>query len=339
VNKEIFCILAVEICVFSQPVKLPSFGFTPNSQPLGASSSNPVIADFNGDGNLDIAFGAVTGGVNVALGNGNGTFSPPILFRTNAGPSILMMSAGDVDGNGTLDLVTYNRAGQQSSPSFSILLGKGDGTFTQSAAYPAPQNFRPSSPILADFNGDGKLDLAFVDLPQSAVAVMLGNGDGTFRNQASYSTGPGGVCFALAGDFNHDGNQDLIAIGCAEPGAMITFLAGQGDGTFADPVSYPASLPVNSTITTLNSADLNGDGYPDLVVGAVAVYLGNGDGTFAQPVLYSDPLSLGGPLSATIADINADGVPDVITASSNGLSNSIEVFPGNPDGTLQRPAL
>jgi hypothetical protein len=57
VNKKIFCILAFEICAFSQPVRLPSFGFTPNSQPLGSSSSNPVIADFNGDGNVDIDFG------------------------------------------------------------------------------------------------------------------------------------------------------------------------------------------------------------------------------------------------------------------------------------------
>jgi hypothetical protein len=188
VNRKIFCILAFEICAFSQPLKLPSFGFTPNPQQLGSSSSNPLIADFNGDGNLDIAFGARTGGVNVALGNGDGTFSTPILSRTDAGPSILMMAVGDVDGNGTLDLVTYNRGGQQSSLSFSILLGKGDGTFTQSAAYPAPQNFRPSSPILADFNGDGRLDLAFVDIPQNMIDVMLGNGDGTFHNKTSYST-------------------------------------------------------------------------------------------------------------------------------------------------------
>jgi hypothetical protein len=124
---------------------------------------------------------------------------------------------------------------------------------------------------------------------------------------------------------------------------MITFLAGRGDGSFADPVSYPADLPLNSTITSLNSADLNGDGYLDLVAtsGGVAVYLGNGDGTFAQPVLYNDvsDRSFAGSLSATTTDINADGIPDVITASAENPSNSIEVFLGNPDGTLQRPAL
>jgi hypothetical protein len=127
-----------------------------------------------------------------------------------------MMTAGDVDGNGTLDLVAYNRSGPQSS-SISILLGKGDGMFTQSAVYPAPQNFRPSSPILADFNGDGKLDLAIIDQLQNSVDVMLGNGDGTFQSQPSHSIGSGGGCFALAGDFNRDGKQDLIAIGCGEP--------------------------------------------------------------------------------------------------------------------------
>ena len=192
----------------------------------------------------------------------------------------------------------------------------------------------PTSVTAGDFNGDGNLDLAVINLGSHNVSVLLGNGDGTFRAAANYDVGffPHSV---TSGDFNGDGKPDLAV---ASSGSNnVSILLGNGDGTFQAALSYGVGrAPVSVT-----SADFNGDGKLDLVAangsfdtfapeGSVSVLLGNGDGTFQAAVNYDVGFL---PLSVMSGDFNGDGKLDLAVA--NQKSNSVSVLLGNGDGTFR----
>jgi hypothetical protein len=137
------------------------------------------IGDFNGDGKLDIAAADSSGGVDVLLGNGDGTFQTPHTTPLNSSTSYV--TAADFNHDGKLDLAAVVGAGGFQD-SITVLLGNGDGTFTAGASYPFSQNL--NSVLAADVNLDGQPDLVIAGAPDGgfgqAIAVMLGNGDGTF---------------------------------------------------------------------------------------------------------------------------------------------------------------
>jgi hypothetical protein len=195
----------------------------------------------------------------------------------------------------------------------------------------SPYN-NPVSVATADFNGDGKLDLAVVSENSNIVSVLLGNGDGTFQLKADYSVGSRPV-FVAVGDFNGDGRLDL-AVANSE-GGDVSVLLGNGDGTFQTAVNYgtgdsagPVSLAVG---------DFSGNGRLDLAVtnegsGNLSVLLGNGDGTFGTGVHYSAGAA---PSSVAVGDFNGDGKLDL--AVTNESSGNLSVLLGNGDGTFQGP--
>jgi sugar lactone lactonase YvrE len=215
-----------------------------------------VASDFNGDGKMDLAVagGVVASGeVTVLLGKNDGTFtSMGMSYGSNS--SFNAIATGDFNGDGIPDLVVSNYF---SPCGATVLLGKGDGTFSEMPQLPI-DNFA-SSIVVGDFNGDGKLDLAFGF--NGAVAIYLGNGDGTF-NQAPGSPVSGAGISLVSGDFNHDGKLDLAGID--NYNYLIDVFLGAGDGTFTEASGTPG-LGQNKPIA-IAAADFNGDGVPDLTL-------------------------------------------------------------------------
>jgi hypothetical protein len=267
----------------------------------GVGASNIVVADFNGDGNPDVALGKgrITTDISVVvlLGNGDGSFrTGPTLGH--AGPAL---AAGDVNGDGKPDLV----AGSGSS--VLVFLGRGDGNFRHGVTYNTAGTTLALT--LADFNHDGKLDIATSAYYRDLASVLLGNGDGTFQKHVDYGISTYSTSIAVA-DLDGDGNPDLI-VGDA---AFLSILFGKGDGTLRPQVLYGTGF----SPTGITAADVTGDGKVDLLT------TGNYDETYLRLLintgfgkLRADPEYDAKNYAYALAegDFNGDGKDDVIVSS------------------------
>ena len=231
-------------------VEAPAPGIYPTALATG---------DFNNDGNLDLAItDQFASTVIILLGNGDRTFSAAPGTPPSTGATPDAIATGDFNRDGKQDLAIANH----DSNTVTILLGKGDGTFT-AAASPNTDVY-PDAIAVGDFNGDGKLDLAVVNNFSQTVTVLLGDGSGAFAIPASGgytapATGKYPTAIAI-GDLNGDGVQDLAI---ASSGASaVTVLFGKGDGTFTNVQTVAAG----SALGQLAIADTNGDSRPDIVV-------------------------------------------------------------------------
>jgi hypothetical protein len=289
------------------------------------TATGPVgiaLGDFNRDGKTDMAIAVNFGGVSILFGHGNGTFSRHHDYFTGDGPS--NVAAADFNHDGKLDLAVTNAGLLGNGTTLSILLGNGDGTFQPHVDYPT--GVRPQQMAVADYNGDGNLDIAVPNFIDDTVGILLGNGDGTFQPHVDYPVQINPYSIATT-DFNGDGHLDLVVAN--QYSGSLSVLLGKGDGSFAPQVIYNTGGADYVAV-----ADLNRDGRVDIAAVTntklAAVLLGNGDGTFQPPVTYK----VGhGPSSIAIGDINADGIPDLVT--TNSFDNSVSVLVGNGDGTFQ----
>jgi hypothetical protein len=293
----------------------------PSSVDFNFASRHLVVADFNGDGKLDLAEG---NSAVVLLGNGDGTFQAPVSYGV-PGP----LAVGDLNGDGRPDLAIKRVGG-----GVSILLSNGDGTFRAETKVPSGLG-RGGGIVIADFNGDGMLDLAVGD--PDGFTILLGKGDGTFASPACGGTcsGAGGRPLA-AGDLNGDGKVDLVSSFGLDRVRAEAFL-GNGDGTFR---TGQAFLHLGEDPTPAVIADLNGDGKRDLVFGyggftldgdyqSVTILLGNGDGTFGAAMW----VGVGErPSSIAVGDFNGDSKPDLVVANEN--ANSISVLINHGDSAF-----
>jgi len=365
----------VQYLVVASPTAGVGLGAAVNYSSGGSFPTQPLAADVNGDGKLDLIvvnlFGAGNGDglVGVLLGNGDGTFQPVVTYDAGgsfapgnlfcmASPScqLPLLAVADVNGDGKPDIVVASLGGGTNGKGLvGILLGNGDGTFRPVVTYDS-NGLGTSAVAVADVNGDGKVDLLVAnqcnltcpDLsPDGSLSVLLGNGDGTFQPAVTYDAGNGTTTDLAVGDMNGDGKLDVLVIdGCTvfsllcEPASSVGILLGNGDGTF-QPLS--ALLRTGGALASSGTlADVNGDGKLDALVanGFAAVFLGKGDGTLQPPTQFLS--EYGGSGGLAIGDVNQDGKLDIVMSVSCGPASfcpagGVNVLLGNGNGTFQSP--
>jgi hypothetical protein len=319
----------------------------------GTRGSAFAVGDINGDGKQDLlvesdyvvdgdaAFGLL-------LGNGNGTFQAPRTMSNmcSGGGGYLVLA--DMNGDGRLDVVT----------GCGVSLGNGDGTFQDPIAFCSSSNCSIGQKFaIGDFNGDGKLDYAFVsDLSPISVFVHLGDGAGHMNPTPSYTVNlPYGDTYRnyiAAGHFTTNGKLGLIVGSDVQdlfthtlPYGAFDILGGKGDGTFMTPVEYQLS----QVLIGFGVADINGDGIDDVVaVNAgndgsptqgvqflASLFTSKGDGTLLPEVRFGS----GAIAVVAAADFNNDGAVDLV-GNIGGLgagvlmnSNGTKVVLGNSSST------
>lgn len=293
---------------------------SPQSVALPAVPAALALADLNHDGYAD-AVVATSSGLAVLKGSATGNLAAPQVF--GGGLKLVSLVVADFNRDGKLDAAAATSGG-----GVQIFTGNGDGTFAMAAQIAMPAGMVPKTVVSADVNRDGNPDL-IVALANSnftgagSIAVMLGNGDGTFKT-ASLVSLPKAVLGGLAvGDLNNDGIPDLaVALGQSGLGE-IGVLLGKGDGSFGSPV-------LTSTTTAapqLLIADMNGDGKADVIAAdccglAEATFLaGKGDGTFqAEKQFPSGP----NPVTIAVADFDGDKKLDLAIAGQlQGTSSAV----------------
>ncbi len=338
-----------------------NFGIAAGSQPRGIA-----MADFDGDGRLDVVTGqGECPTVAISFGTPDDYLSPavPVGFDCHG----RNVATGDFNGDGTLDLASTSEPGE-----VFIHLGNGDGTFVWPPDVYSIGDFNPPI-VVGDFTGNGFDDVITANTGNTPLNLWLleGNGDGTLgsptnliqgkfdyivvgllnadthldlvtadRNNGSsvkvfLGDGLGGfaapVDYNVGGalvlaDLDGDGDDDLAT---TRPSGQISVLEGNGDGTFEPPIGYATTGAGHSQIT---AADLDGDGALELVAagdGALTILPGIGDGSFDTADTYSWPSYA---WSIAVADLNEDGKPDVFGGDSIG--SMIRVMPGLGDGTV-----
>jgi hypothetical protein len=289
----------------------------------GGFADGVAVGDFTGKGNLDLAV-AKDSGVDVLLGNGDGTFAAPTTFATGSWP--FAVAVGDLNGNGKLDIVTA------ASNGIDVLMGNGNGTFGPAVNYPT--GYQSNSIALADFNRDGKLDVVTTNNVQpGTVSVFLGFGDGTFAPAQDFATGLDAWPMAVAaGDFNSDGWPDLAV----SNGGSLSVLVN--DGTWPAPGTEATSLgvsgfpsptaagtPASFTVTAKQADGATATSYMG------TVYFTSSDPQAVLPAKYTFTAADAGvhTFSATLKTAGAQSITatDILTPSLTGSETGITVNP------------
>ncbi|MBV9927256.1 MAG: VCBS repeat-containing protein [Acidobacteria bacterium] len=302
--------------------KLPQWQiFNAGTQPVAVAK-----ADFNADGKLDVAVANnFSSEVSVLLGDGAGNFSAPAKFSIPAHPVAIVTN--DFNNDGRADVAVAAFSGVQGDGSVSVLLGNGAGGFAAPVSFTVGQG--PSSITSADFNGDGKADLAVGIQFTDMVTVVFGDGAGGFSGATSLNSG-GTPRAVAAADLNGDGRPDLVAGNNGSNNASV-FL-NNGGGTFAAAVNYA----VGTDPSAVAVGDLNGDGRADLAVanhtsagspGTVSVLLGSGAGAFGAATNYTVGI---GPKDVIVGDFDRDGRADLAVA--NEYSHNVSILLGDGAG-------
>jgi len=278
-----------------------------------------LASDINNDGHMDLFYsGSGSADESIMLGNGNGTFKAVITitgpYTTNNRDAELQ----DINGDGNLDFLTINIDG-----SLMVMTGAGTGSFTADASYSASGASLTLSLALGDFDEDGNLDVVTTSPATDELFILMGNSNGTFNAAITYSAGNSSNALGSevdVGDFNNDGNLDIVSTATVDGGVDI-FL-GTGTGTFAARVSTVTHG--FGAVSSISVGDFNNDGMDD-VVDTNGVYLSTGAGALSLSYAFD----IVNTQDHQVYDLNNDGNLDIVTA---GIINRVHF--GNGNGTF-----
>src|SRR6266478_3355475 len=283
-------VLLSVLSVAAAPAVAERLSFQPAVHlPAGAQPQTVLIANANKDGSKDILV-ANSGGANLSvyLNDGKGGFPQANGSPFPAGPYPDDLALGDFDQDGNLDVAIANHGVQKAT----VLLGDGKGGFVLASGSPfsVASNPHPHGIAAADFNGDGKLDLAIDSWDENKVLVLFANGDGTFRSPGvKFNVGAAPYQRLRAADLNGDGHPDIVTSNWR--GRSLSILLGDGKGNFS--LSGGRNIEVPASPFGLAIGDFNGDHHPDIAVAhysgqatdpsqnGLSVLYGNGKGAFS----------------------------------------------------------
>jgi len=309
-------------------VPVPISGFGP--------SSRLATGDLNGDGHADLIAGAYEFSadttIGVAISDGTGGFSS--VARYDAGPEPVAVAVADMNGDGHQDVVVANRNRYYSGGSIAVLFGDGTGAL----AAPITYAFDFAKALATgDFTGDGVPDV--VVLHGTSMTLFANDGTGNLSPATTVAVNPSGSnpISIEAADFDRDGNLDVAIVSYSQvfhTNTSLTTYRGHGNGTFGGRVDYTSNaagggyFSAGTQFHALAIDDMNGDGYPDIVVtsqghtsfpaaAAAWVMLNNGAGGFPSPVKYLQPVGVTG---VAIGDMNDDGFVDIVIGDVRGAT-------------------
>jgi hypothetical protein len=295
----------------------------------GAAGGVGAVADFNGDGFLDLAVGhggtsTLPNGfgnqVTIHLGDGAGNLTPSSVFTT--GGSGIPLVAADFNGDGKQDLLARTYDDQ----TVRLHLGYGNGTFPSGGSTILYAGTAGANMALGDVNGDGHADVVMVG--DANIFVALGNGAGGFSilSTSLPSTGR----WVTLGDLNGDTHLDAVVTA----NEHLFILLGNGDGTFQSAVDYPVS---NAVLYGAAVADFDNDGHADVAVAdgdylsggtdnRVLVFPGDGAGNLGSPEAFTVGYR---PVGMVTGDFNNDGLPDLAIADTESYVISVLINGGS----------
>ena len=279
-----------------------------------------TTADLDNDGDTDIATGnGHEQTVSIVLNN-DGNLSAALLLHS--GGSAFSITSGDFDRDGVPDLAVVDLENDL----VNVFRNAGDGSEFEKTAYPV--GIRPFFVTTADLNGDGYSDLVTTNSASRSISILLNQRDGTFVGRPNLVVGNNPLA-AAAGDFDQDGDQDLAVAN--ERSSTVGVLMNDGTARFPERRSYGVEAPHH-----VSTADFDNDGDLDLVTAnrvatSVSLLRNNGSGVFDQILTRNHSLE---SYSAIPADVNADGLMDLVTASASGNAISVSL---NRDGDLDLP--
>jgi len=282
-----------------------------------------AVGDVNGDGSLDIVTVGF-GGVHVLPGNGDGTFGA-VSSVSNAASGQQIVVA-DIDGDGNADIAYTQQGGNANG--IAIQYGDGAGGFSGLVQYSAAGT--PTSIVVVDVNGDGRLDLITGNVGtgragSDTISVFLNQSNRQLAPSNQYSIGSLGAAARVslaAGDVDGNGSPDVVVVedGNGQPNqSCVTIMLNSGVGAFTTLAQYSTG----SSLSHVATGDFDGDGKLDLVVTSglqTYVFFGLGGGSFGVPMAYAGG---GGEEGIVAAQFNNGGVPDIAVVAAYDFSLSL----------------
>ena len=293
-----------------------------------------AAADFNKDGNIDIAVGntlTLEEHILILLGDGTGNFSNHGKYITQTNSPICSLLVTDFGNDGLLDIAMVSK----STKEIGIFFGYGDGTFSSQTNYSTGTNSNPMSIAAADFNNDSLTDLAVANHGKSFVSVFQAFIDTNFVDRSTYFTGaaafPAGI---VLGDFTNDGQLDIV-IGNYGTHDITTLING-GNGKFSMKTAFSGDSTFYPTFIV--AADFNNDKQLDVavvnaVVNTLTLLYGQENGTFAQSTIVPTEFQ-SNPQSLVVGDFNRDNKTDIVVTNSG--TGSVGLFLRIDNGALKR---